>query len=87
MIPLNEKDEIKIKIAMIEYAHTSSHTNVKYITGKLISTVTFLVEVIVKTIKNLDSNKAHGHDNIRINIIKICGDTICQPLGIIFSLL
>ena len=77
MITLNEKDEIKIKIAMIEYGHTSSHTNVKYITGKLLSTVPFLIEVIVKTIKNLDSDKPDGHDNIRINIIKICGDTIC----------
>ena len=34
---------------------------------------------------NLDPNKAHGHDMISIQIIKICGEYICKPLGTIFG--
>ena len=37
-----------------------------------------------KIIQNLDSNKAHGHDNISIRMFKICGDSIYEPLEIIF---
>ena len=42
--------------------------------------VTFSAEDIGKIIQGLDPNKAHGHISIRI--LKICGDTICKPLGI-----
>ena len=27
----------------------------------------------------------HGHDNISIRMLKICGDTICKPLELIFK--
>ena len=36
-------------------------------------------------IKNLDSSKAHGWDNISIKMIKICGESITVPLKIIFE--
>ena len=39
---------------------------------------------ILKIIKNLDPNKAHGHDNKTIRIIKICGKSIYKPLALIF---
>ena len=29
---------------------------------------------------SLNLNKAHGHDNISIRMLKKCGDTICKPL-------
>ena len=35
--------------------------------------------------KNLDPNKAHGHDMISIRIIKLCGISICKALEIIFQ--
>ena len=37
-----------------------------------------------KSIQNLDSNKVYGHDNISIRMLKICGDSIYEPLEIIF---
>ena len=35
-------------------------------------------------IKILDSNKSHGHDNISVRMLKICGVSVCKPLEIIF---
>ena len=32
-----------------------------------------------------DPNKAHGHDNISIRMIQICGDSIIFPLKLIFE--
>ena len=37
-------------------------------------------------INNLDPNKAHGYDKISIRMLKICGDSICRPLNIIFEI-
>ena len=39
----------------------------------------------LKIIQNLDSEKAHDHDRIRIRMLKICGPSICKPLEIIFK--
>ena len=36
-------------------------------------------------IKNLDSNKAHGCDNISIKIIQICDESIALPLKLLFE--
>ena len=40
---------------------------------------------MLRIINNLDPNKAHGHDEISIGMLKICGDSICRPLSIIFK--
>ena len=40
---------------------------------------------IYKIIKNLDPNKAHGHDMISISMIKLCDISICKPFDIIFQ--
>ena len=42
-------------------------------------------EDILLIIKNLDSSKAHGWDNISIKMIKICGESITVPLKIKFE--
>ena len=42
-------------------------------------------EDITKLIQNLDPNKAHGHDQISIHMLKICGKIICKPLECIFQ--
>ena len=34
---------------------------------------------------NLDPNKAHGHNETSIRMLKICGDSICRPLNVIFK--
>ena len=65
--------------------NSSLPADVNYITDKRLSTVTFSARDIRKIIQNLDSNKAHGHDNLSIRMLKICGDSICLPLEMIFK--
>ena len=45
----------------------------------------FLSSDIAKIISYLDPNKAHGHDMLSIRMIKLCGNSICKPLSIIFN--
>ena len=45
-----------------------------FLTDKRLSTVKFVSNKILKTIQNLTSNKAHGHDKISTRMLKICGD-------------
>ena len=45
----------------------------------------FTKDDILRIINNLDPNKAHGHDEISIRMLKICGDSTCRPLSIIFK--
>ena len=40
---------------------------------------------ILKTIRSPNINKAHGHDNISIRMIKICDKAIVTPLSIIYK--
>ena len=40
---------------------------------------------ILQIIRNLDSNKAHGHHMISIRMLKLCGGSICKPLELIFK--
>ena len=40
---------------------------------------------ILKIIRNLNPNKAHGHDMINIRMLKIFDESICKPLSIIFQ--
>ena len=39
----------------------------------------------MKIIKSLNVNKAHGHDDIYIRMIKLCGQSIVKSLSIIFK--
>ena len=39
---------------------------------------------IVKIIRSLDPNKANGHDEITIRMIKVCPCSISKPLAILF---
>ena len=60
-------------------------TNPSYLTDKLLSTITFSDEDIGKIIQSLDPNKAHGHNNLSIHMLKLCCDAICKPLETIFN--
>ena len=42
-------------------------------------------EDIYKIIKILDINKAHGHDEVSLRMLKLCNKSIVQPLSIIFK--
>ena len=47
--------------------------------------INFSESDILKVIRNLEPNKAHGHDEISIPMLQICDKTICKPLYLIFS--
>ena len=55
------------------------------LTDNRLSSVRFSQDDIAKIIQNLDPNKAHGHDNISIRMLKICGPSIYKPLEMIFK--
>ena len=54
-------------------------------TDKSILTVTFTSDAIATLIQNLDANKAHGHDLLSIQMLKLCGKSICKPLDLILQ--
>ena len=60
-------------------------TNLRYVTDKRLRTTNLTADNIEKIIVSLNPNKAHGHDNISIRMLKICGDTIRKPLELIFK--
>ena len=53
-------------------------------TDSSLSSCHFTKDDILRIINNLDPNKDHGHDEFSIRLLKICGDSICKPLSIIF---
>ena len=55
------------------------------LTENSLSKCNFFKKDILQIIRNLDSNKAHGHDMISIRMLKLCGDSICKPLELIFK--
>ena len=65
--------------------NSSPPADANYSTDRSLSTATFSARDIGKIIQNLDSNKAHGHDNSSIRMLKICGDSICVLLEMIFQ--
>ena len=56
-----------------------------YRTENRLSTIIFKDEDVLKIIKSLDINKAHGHDNISTRLIQNCGAEVMKPLSFIFK--
>ncbi|XP_057310565.1 uncharacterized protein LOC130648529 [Hydractinia symbiolongicarpus] len=54
-------------------------------TDRRISSITFSSSDLSKIIKDLNPNKAHGHDNISIKMIQMCGNSIIFPLKLLFE--
>ena len=50
-----------------------------------LSSVNFEKEDIRKMIRNLNVNKACGHDNVSIRILKICDSVLAEPLSLIYK--
>ena len=59
--------------------------NLHFTPKKRLDTLNFSNNNIENIIQNLDPNKTHGHDEISIRIIKICGKSICKLLNLIFN--
>ena len=51
--------------------------------SKLPTNIRFVIDERLRTINF--TAKAHVYDNISIRMLKICGDTICKPLKLIFK--
>ena len=54
-----------------------------YITDSKLSSLQF-EDNDIKIIRSLNINKAHGHDNISVRMLKICDLAIIKPLSMIF---
>ena len=55
-----------------------------YLTASSLESITISGSDILKTIRSLDINKAHGHDDISVRMMKICDDAIVEPLKMLF---
>ena len=56
-----------------------------YMTEEHIQSITFSESDVIKIIRTLDVNKAHGHDNISVRMIKLCTNSVAHPLTLIFQ--
>ena len=56
-----------------------------YLTASSLDSITISGSDVLKTIRSLDINKAHGHDDISRRMLKICDDAIVDPLKILFE--
>ena len=63
----------------------STLPDIRYKTNERKMDIFFSFSDLSKIIKNLNPNKAHGHDNISIKMIQICGDSIISPLKLLFE--
>ena len=60
-------------------------STIMYRTENRLSTISFKNEDVLKIIKSLNINKAHGHDDISIRLLQICGAEVVKPLSLIFK--
>ena len=65
--------------------HSILPDSIDYMSTVKLSSINFNNVDILKIIKSLNVNKAHGHDDISIRMIKLCGQPIVKPLSIIFK--
>ena len=54
-------------------------------TNQSLNMISFTENDILRVIRKLDHNKAHGHDQISIRMLQICDKAVCKPLFLIFS--
>ena len=61
------------------------HDSVDYISTARLSSISFNNVVILKILKSLNVNKAHGHDDISVRMMKLYGQSIVKPMAIVFK--
>ena len=59
--------------------------SIDYKSTARLSSINFNNADILKIIKSLNVNKAHGHDDISIRMIKLCSKSNVKPSSIIFK--
>ena len=57
--------------------------SVDSISATRLSSITFNNADILKVVKYLSVNKAHGHNDFSVRMIKLCCQSIVKPLSII----
>ena len=65
--------------------NSSIPAKISFETKKRFSTFEICSGDIVKIIRSLDPNKAHGHNEMTIRMIKICTSSISKSLTILFT--
>ena len=60
-------------------------TNLVPRTDQSLTSIKFSQDNILKIIQNLNPSKAHGRGKINISMIKICANSLCKLLEIIFE--
>ena len=60
-------------------------TNLVPQTDQSLTSINYSPNDLLKIIQNLNSNQANGPDKISIRMIKICGNSLCKPLEMIFK--
>ena len=60
-------------------------TQISRRTNESFNTINLNEDNISSVMRNIDPNKAHGHDQISIRMLQICDKAICKPLHSIFS--
>ena len=58
---------------------------INFKTHARLSSIDFDEEDILKIIRNLNVNKAHGHDNTSMRMLKICDFVLVEPLSQIYK--
>ena len=61
------------------------HSEFTYMMEEHIHSVTLSESDVIKMIRVLDVNEAHGHDNISVRMIKLCTNSVAHPLSLIFQ--
>ena len=56
-----------------------------FVTNERLSSIVFYDKDIIKTIRALNINKSHGHDDVSIRMIKIYDSALVKPFSIIFN--
>ena len=59
--------------------------NINFETRERLSCLGFCVDDIAKIIRSLDQNKAHGHNEISICMIKLCASSIFETIAFDFQ--
>ena len=57
---------------------------ITYNSAARLTSIKFDNNDILKIIRSLNINKAHGHDGISVRMIKMCDESLVQPLSLIF---
>ena len=83
-----EKTEIFNSFFAKQFSLINSYSSLSFElkkTDNSLYSVRFSSEDILKITNHFDSNEAHGHDDIGIEMLKLCGSSVCRPLQIIYK--